>query len=126
MKQVKVISGKYAGRVFEGHRFYYDHLHTGSSPDLFTIRTPEGEITITSDRIDVQHYEEQLLCDELVRLGAKVGDTVEIVRSGSGSYNHGWNKNVPHKITRITSSGYVQFDDGMAEMFRPDVKILPD
>jgi hypothetical protein len=124
MKQVKIIDGKYAGQIFEGHRFYYDHLHTGSSPDLFIVKTPDGEITITSDRIDVEHYEKQLLDDELERLGAKVGDVVKIIRSGSGSYRHGWKEKTHHKITRITSHGYVQFDDGMAEMFRPDVEVI--
>jgi hypothetical protein len=38
MKQVKIIDGKYAGQIFEGHSFYYDHLHTGNSPDLFTVK----------------------------------------------------------------------------------------
>jgi len=124
MKQVKIIDGKYAGRIFEGHRFYFDHLHTGNSPDLFTVKTPEGEMTITSDRIDVEHYEKQLLREQLIRLGANIGDTVKIIRSGSGSYKRGWDEKAPHKITKITSSGYVQFDDGMAETFRPDVEIF--
>jgi hypothetical protein len=124
MRKVKVIDGKYSGQIFDGHRFYFDHLHTGNSPDLFTIETPEGRVTITSDRIDVEHYEEQLMIEELERLGAKVGDTVNIIRSGSGSYRKGWNDTVSHKITRITSNGYIQFDDGMAEMFRPDVEVV--
>lgn len=86
MKQVKIIEGKYKGQTFEGHRFYYDYLHTGSSPDLFMIKTPDEDATITSDSVDVQHYESQLLQEELVRLGANVGDMVKIIRSGSGSY----------------------------------------
>jgi hypothetical protein len=63
---------------------------------------------------------------ELERLGAKVGDMVNIVRSGSGSYRHGWNDKDTHKITKITSNGYVQFDNGMAEMFRPDVEVIQE
>lgn len=124
MKQVKVISGKYEGQIFDGHRFFYDYQYTGSSPDLFTIKTPDGDITITSDKIDVKHYEAQLLEEQLNRLGANVGDTVKIIRSGSGSYRRGWDDKALHKITKITSSGYVQFDDGLAETFRPDVEVV--
>ena len=123
MKKVRIISGKYAGQILDGHRFYYDYLHTGNSPDLFTVITNNGEITITSDNIDVNHYENQLLEEQLERLGADVGDVVRIIRSGSGSYRKDWNEKALHKITRITASGYVQFDDGLAEMFRPDVEI---
>lgn len=126
MNKVKVISGEYAGKIFEGHRYYYDYRHTGSSPDLFFILTEDGEVTITSDKIDIKHYEDQLLIEELKRLGAKVGDTVRIVRSGSGSYCKGWKAKDTHKITRITSGGYVQFDEGMAEMFRPDVELVTE
>lgn len=124
MKKVKIISGEYNGMVVDGHRFYLDHLHTGSSPDLFEIY-PNGERkVITSDKIDVEHYESQLLEDELKRLGANVGDIVTITRTGSGSYQKGWVANGNHTITKITSSGYVEFDNGLAKMFRPDVKIV--
>lgn len=124
MKKVKIKNGKYTGQIFDGYRFYYDHLHTGNSPDLFVVNTPGGEITITSDRIDIEHYESQLLQEELIRLGANIGDTVKITRSGSGSFKKGWNEKSYHRITRITSSGYVQFDDGIGEMFRPDVEVI--
>ena len=124
MKKVKIISGEYNGMVVDGHRFYLDNLHTGSSSDLFEIY-PNGERkVITSDKIDVVHYETQLLEDELKRLGANVGDVVIITRSGSGSYQKGWNVNETHIITKITPSGYVEFDNGLAKMFRPDVKIV--
>lgn len=124
MKKVKVISGQYEGQIFEGHRFFYDYQYTGSSPDLFTIVTPTGNVTITSDKIDVNHYEAQLLEDELERLGAKVGDIVNIVRTGSGSFMRGWDDKVTHIITRITPSGYVEFDNGLGKMFRPDVCVV--
>lgn len=124
MKKVKIISGKYAGQIYDGHRFYYDYLHTGHSPDLFTIITGDGEITITSDKIDVDHYEKQLLEEQIERLRANVGNFVRIIRSGSGSYCKGWNEKELHKITKVTSSGYVQFDDGLADMFRPDVEVV--
>lgn len=124
MKKVKVINGKYDGQIFDGHRFFYDYQYTGSSPDLFTIKTPDGDVTITSDNIDVEHYEAQLLEEQLERLGAKIGDTVRIIRSGGGSYKRGWDEKVLHTITKITSGGYVQFDDGLAETFRPDVEVI--
>lgn len=124
MKKVKVISGKYNGQILDGHRFFYDYQYTGSSPDLFTIKTQDGDITITSDKVDVEHYEAQLLEDQLERLGAKIRDTVRIIRSGSGSYKREWDEKALHTITKITSGGYVQFDDGLAEMFRPDVEVI--
>lgn len=34
----------------------------------------------------------------------------------------GWDNKVPNIITNITSSGYVEFDNGMGKMFRPDVE----
>lgn len=124
MKKVKVINGKYDGQIFDGYRFFYDYQYTGSSPDLFTIKTPDGDVTITSDKIDVEHYEAQLLEEQLERLGAKTGDTVRIIRSGSGSYKRGWDEKALHTITKITSGGYVQFDDGLAVTFRPDVEVI--
>lgn len=122
--QVKIIDGKYKGQILEGHRVYYDHLHTGSSPDLFVIKTANREVTIASDCIDIPHYEKQLLQEELARLGANVGDVVQIIRYGSGYYKRDWDETLPHRITEITPIGYVVFDDGLAEMFRPDVIVL--
>ncbi|QHI73801.1 hypothetical protein [Aminipila terrae] len=124
MKKVKILMGEFSGCEFEGYRYYCDYLHTGNSPDLYIIKTPEGEMTVTSDKIDISHYEAQLLDEELTRLGAKVGDTVKIIRSGGGYFKNSWDSKIPHKITRITPSGYVQFDDGMGEMFRPDVEVI--
>lgn len=124
MRRVKVTSGEYAGKEYEGCRCYYDYLHTGNSPDLFIIKTPNGDKTVTSLQIDVAHYEAQLLEEEIKRLGAKVGDVVNIVCSGSGSYAEDWNENIPHQITNITSNGTVEFDNGLATMFRPDVEII--
>lgn len=124
MKKVKIISGEYNGMIVDGHRFYLDHLHTGNSPDLFEVYIDGERKVITSDKIDVAYYENQLLEDELKRLGAKVGDVVTISRTGSGSYQKGWVVNDKHTITNISSNGYVEFDNGVAKMFRPDVKIV--
>ena len=70
--------------IVDGHRFYLDHLHTGSSPDLFEIY-PNGERkVITSDKIDVEHYEAQLLEDELKRLATKYSKERDIFYLGRG------------------------------------------
>ena len=124
--KVKILNGIYEGQILEGSRVYYDYLHTGNSPDLFAVKTPDGEMMMISDDIDVEDYESQLLQEQIERLGAKVGDFVKITHSGSGTSNKGFNENACHQITKITSSGYVQFDDGMAEMFQPEVEITKE
>ena len=124
MKKVKIISGEYKDMILDGHRFYLDHLHTGNSADLFEVYFKGERKVITSDKIDVAHYENQLLEDELNRLGARVGDVVTISRAGSGSYQRGWVVNDTHTITNVSPNGYVEFDNGLAKMFRPDVKIV--
>lgn len=121
---IKVIEGEYAGNEYEGYVCYYDYLHTGDSPDLYMIKTPDGNKTVTSLQIDVTHYKAQLLARETERLGANVGDIVKIVCSGSGEYHEGWDEKIPHQITNITLSGYVEFDYGLAEIFRPDVEVI--
>jgi ABC-type lipoprotein release transport system permease subunit len=60
----------------------------------------------------------------LKNLGADVGDTVLITRSGGGSFRQSFDLSKPHKITGINSSGYVEFDHGEAHTFRPDVKVI--
>lgn len=115
---------KYFGQELEGYCFYYDYQHTGNSPDIYIIKTPEGERKILSTQIDVEHYENQRLYKEIERLGANVGDKVRIIKSGSGGSKVGFNLNEPHIITNISPSGHVYFDNGMADMFRPTVEIV--
>jgi hypothetical protein len=115
---------KYFGQELEGFCFYYDYQHTGDSPDIYIIKTPEGERKILSTQIDVEHYENQRLSKEIERLGANVGDKVIIIESGSGGSKVGFDINEPHIITKISPSGAVYFDDGMADMFRPIVKVV--
>ncbi|EGW40490.1 hypothetical protein [Desulfosporosinus sp. OT] len=124
--KVKVIDPQspYCGQEFEGGCLYYDINHTGSSPDLFQIKTPEGERRILSTSIDVEHYWNQRRDEHIKKLGANVGDTVLITRSGGGSFKQGFDLLKPHKITGINSSGYVEFDNGEATTFRPDVKVI--
>lgn len=123
MATIKVTDPKnpYCGQELEGGCFYYDIYHTGSSPDLFLIKTPDGEKQILSTSIDTEHYWNQRRQEHIDKLGANVGDTVIITRSGSGYSKRNFDISIPHKITAIDSSGYVKFDDGEATYFRPDV-----
>lgn len=124
--RVRVIdpNSKYYGQELEGYCVYYDVNHTGSSPDLFHIKTPDGNVPILSTKIDAKHYWDQRRQEQIERLGANVGDIVIITRSGGGSFNRGFDLKEPHKITSIDSSGYVEFDNGEAKTFRPDVTIV--
>jgi len=124
--KVKVIDlrSPYCGQEFEGGCVYYDIYHTGDSPDLFLIKTPQGERQILSTSIDVEHYWNQRRDEHIKKLGADVGDIVLITRSGGGSFKLGFDCLKPHKITGIDSSGYVEFDNGEATIFRPDVKVI--
>lgn len=124
---VKIIDkdSPYFGQEVEGHRWYYDHLHTGDSPDLFVIQTSDGEKQILSTGIDIDHYKNQLLTREKNRLSASVGDEVMITKSGSGSFCRGWDISTPHFISEICSSGHIYFDgypNGGACIFRPEVQ----
>jgi hypothetical protein len=123
MTTVKVIDPKspYYGQEFEGGCFYYDVYHTGDSPDLFIIKTPDGDKQILSTSIDTEHYWNQRRQEHIERLGADVGDTVIITRSGGGSCKRSFDISIPHKITAIDSGGHVKFDDGEATFFRPDM-----
>lgn len=124
--RVKVtdINNPYYGKEFEGDCIYYDIKHTGSSPDLFVIKTQDGEKQILSTSIDEKHYWEQIRQKHIQKLGANIGDIVLITRSGGGSFKRDFDISKHHKITNIDSSGYVEFDNGEATTFRPDVKIV--
>jgi hypothetical protein len=111
----------YCGQEFEGNCVYYDLYHTGSSPDLFNIKTPEGSVNLLSTQIDEDHYWNQRRQEHIERLGADVGDTVIVTQYGGGSFDRNFKYHEPHLITKIDSSGYVEFDNGAAKTFRPDV-----
>jgi hypothetical protein len=113
----------YCGQEFEGDCIYYDVYHTGNSPDLFIIKTPKGDERILSTQIDAEHYWEQRRQEYIGKLGADVGDTVIIMRSGSGYSKKDFDLTEPHKITKIDSNGYVTFDDA-ATYFRPDIEVI--
>ena len=121
--KVRVTDAKsqYYGQEFEGHCFYYDIHHTGKSPDLFIIKTTDGDKQILSTSIDTEHYWNQRRQEHIDILGANVGDTVLINRTGSCSMNRDFDISKLHTITKIDSSGHVEFDNGAANCFRPDV-----
>ena len=112
------------GKIVNGGLVYYDIHHTGEGPDLFEVEADERRHRLLSNQIDVEHYNAQLLAGEMARLGAKVGDSVMITKSGSGSFIHGWDLSEPHKISKICYSGQVLFDgypEAGASIFRPQV-----
>ena len=113
------------GKKLVGGIVYYDLYHTGNSPDLLQVTDEEGnKYQILSNQINVEHYNNQEIAEEINRLGANIGDKVIITRSGSGSYWPGFNLKDPHVITGIHFTGDVEFDNGNAKMFRPDVKLV--
>ena len=131
METIKITDteDKYFGKELVGCCIYYDYGHNGGTEypivDLFSATTPDGTSKrYLSTQIDVEHYEDQLFQKELIRLGAKVRDNVMIVREGSGSWGNGFDLNIPHEITKINKNGTVEFDNGDAKMFRPDVEIV--
>lgn len=123
--EIKVTDKKHPafGKKLNGAIIYYDYAHTGSSPHLLHATDKEGnKYRLLSNQIDIEHYEAQEIAEEIERLGAKVGDIVRILRSGSGSYSGKWKSKGEHVITKIDPSGHVEFDNGEASMFRPDVE----
>lgn len=112
------------GHILDGSRSYYDVHHTGNSPDLFSVEVEGLRMQVLSTQVDVEHYDAQLLAKEMARLGAKVGDTVTITKTGSGCYSSGWAKAGSHEITKIDPSGHVEFDGGEGSMFRPEVQVI--
>lgn len=116
------------GKEVTGYLFYHDINHTGDSPDLFRLQYKGQYYNALSTQIDVEHYKAQQLAAEIARLGANVGDTVMIVQDGGGAYSGKFDRTIPHKITRISSGGYVEFDGGSAnggaDISRPKVQIV--
>jgi hypothetical protein len=132
-KELKILitdpNDEFVGQKLTGHCVFYDVYYRGGTgqpiEDLFLATLPDGsKKKYLSSQINTMHYEGQLLEEEIERLGAKVGDIVKIVRTGSGSYSSGFKADEPQTITKIDSTGYVEFSNGIARMFRPDVEVI--
>lgn len=100
------------GQEVPGYCFYYDVNHTGDSPDLFLYEVDGEKYKIISTQIDVDHYNAQLFQNVIKKVGANVGDVVNIVEHGGGSFAAKFDTRIPHKITKISHTGYVEFDGG--------------
>lgn len=124
--KIKVIDEKspYFGQKLKISMRYYDHLHTGSSDTLFFVDTDSGCLEFLSNQVDMKLLESEEIKFETNRLGANVGDIVKIIESGSGSFRKDFTIKEPHKITRIDSSGDVEFDNGESVQFRPKVQVI--
>lgn len=104
---------------------YYDVYHRGpSGPDLFLIETSEGKACILSTQIDQDHYWSQRRRQEIEKLGANVGDRVKITNPHSGGSKVVFDWDEPHIITKIDPYGNVEWDDGAAWGFRPDMIVI--
>lgn len=124
MKTVLITDKKHThyNERLEGFCAYYDLYHTGNGPDLYILKTIDGEeLRLLSDQIDVEDYKEQEKAQTLKAFGVKEGDVVMISRTGSGSFSKGFDINQPHLITDISYNGNVVFDHGKANCFRPDM-----
>lgn len=124
------VNSAYYGQEFEGNCIYYDVYHTGSTKekpavDLFSVQTPEGSRKFLSTQIDAEYYWEQRRQEQIKELGADVGDIVLIIEPRSNYSKLGFDWKAAHKITKIDSSGHVEFDNGMATCFRPVMKLIP-
>lgn len=113
------------GQTLEGAMVYCDIRHTGNSEDLYHVQKENGDtVQLLSTQVDVGFYEEQLLAEQMKRLGANIGDIVTIQETGGGSFKCGWKKEGLHTITDVDCLGYVTFDDGMANCFRPSITVV--
>lgn len=116
------------GKEFPGWLAFYDVYYRGGTglpiEDLYIVTIDGKEHRYLSSQIDTGHYKSQELKNEIERLGANIGDKVRILKSGSGRYHSYFMKEPFHIITDIQSNGYVIFDNGAAEMFRPIVEKL--
>ena len=112
-------------QILEGGMAYCDIRHTGNSEDLYIVQKENGEaVQLLSTQIDVDYYNDQLLAEEVKKLGANVGELVTIQETGGGSFKCDWKKDGVHTITNVDFLGYVTFDNGMAKCFRPSVTVV--
>lgn len=124
MKTVLIIDKKHPnfGERLRGSIVYYDLYHTGNGPDLYIAETAQGkEIRLITDQIDIEDYKSQEMKETILALGVKQGDVVMISRLGSGCVCSNFDLSQPHLITGMSYNGNVEFDNGKADCFRPDM-----
>ncbi|WP_027633450.1 hypothetical protein [Clostridium hydrogeniformans] len=127
MFDIKVIDkeNEFYGETLKGGCFYYDVKHTGDSDDLYVATTKDGrKIKLLSSQIDEEYYHRQKLEKVVEEIGTKIGDTVIILKGGSGSYSREWKFEGEHIITNVDFTGHVTFDNGNATIFRPKVQVV--
>lgn len=120
------------GKEFPGWLAFFDVYYRGGTgqpiEDLYLVTIDGKECQYISSQIDVEHYQAQVLKNEIERLGANIGDKVKVVHDTSGCYGKAYYDRETqigsHTITGITYNGYVTFDNGEAEMFRPEVVVI--
>lgn len=120
------------GKEFPGWLAFHDVYYRGGTTlpveDLYLVTIDGQERRYVSSQIDVEHYQAQLLKEETERIGAKIGDKVRVLRETSGCYGKRYydrkkNKGF-HTITDINYCGNVTFDNGEANMFRPEIEVI--
>lgn len=120
------------GKEFPGWLAFHDVYYRGGTTlpveDLYLVTIDGQERRYVSSQIDVEHYKVQLLKEEIDRLGAKIGDKVRVIHETSGSYGKRYYDREKgdgfHTITDIDCYGHVTFDNGEANMFRPEVEVI--
>ena len=116
------------GKVYEGEMIYCDVLHgrkiDGQIQDLYVVNIDGEEKQYMTRQIDADYYYKQKQEEEEARLGFKVGDIVKILKTGSGSVSRGFYEKDTHVVTDICWTGNVEFDNGLARMFRPKVEVV--
>ncbi|MBX9886661.1 MAG: hypothetical protein K2Y30_01850 [Flavobacteriaceae bacterium] len=124
MKTVLITDEKHPnhGQRLTGSIAYHDIYHTGNGPDLYIAETVQGiNIRLLSDQIDIKDYQRQEKQQTIDRLGVQEGDIVMISRMGSGSFCAKFDTSQPHLITAMSDNGNVEFDNGKANCYMPDM-----
>ncbi len=130
MLSVKITDPKseFFGKTLTLEMIYHDHKHTGDSPDLIYTKDDKGTThTFLSTSIDEDDLKQQQIKKISEELGAQEGDKVLILSPrGSNHYPVNFDFSIPHTITRISPSENVDFDNGAASFFRPNVQKIKE
>lgn len=116
------------GKTLSLEMIYHDYKHTGNSPDMIYAKDEEGTThTFLSTSIDEEDLKRQQIQRAAEELGAQEGDKVLILSPrGANHYPVNFDFSIPHTITRISPSENVDFDNGAASFFRPNVQKIQE